>query len=114
MPRLHSQQLVLQSGLLRHYLAHGGPVDGPGLCRDAFHHGEMGAVQLIKLALDVRVNARTKRTLEEFAAEHFNGRRARGGTISTAGASLRCGGCCANWPSRMVRGRGRRWSDPDA
>ena len=74
MPRLHSQQLVLQSGLLRHYLAHGSPADGPGLCRDAFHDGELGAVQLIKLTLDVRVNARTKRTLEEFSAEHFSGR----------------------------------------
>ena len=65
--------LVLNGRLVRHYLQHGRPANGRQLARDAIAHGEPGARAIIKLALDVRCNERTRRKYSKFVAEY--GRR---------------------------------------
>ena len=68
MPRMQTP-VVLNGRLVRHYLQHGRPANGRQLARDAIAHGEPGARAIIKLALDVRCNERTRRQYSKFVAE---------------------------------------------
>ena len=72
MPRVQSPLLVNER-LFRQYLWHGRPADGRQLARDVIAHGEPGARAIIRLALSVRCNERTRRKYTKFVAEY--GRR---------------------------------------
>ena len=60
--------------LVRLYLVMGRPMDGFAILRDGLVRGELGALAIVKVALSVRVNRRTRRSLDVVAAEA----RARG------------------------------------
>jgi hypothetical protein len=78
MPRRHSPTLTLGTALLRHYLVHANPGTGDQILADAFGHGEAGALELLRLALEMRANVRTVHPLAHFQAEWGKrGRRAR-------------------------------------
>ena len=54
---------------LRRYLKGGRPVSGHDVIVDATIAGDLGAEQLVRLALEVRVNPRTRRSLASVALE---------------------------------------------
>ena len=55
---------------MRYYVTHSHPDNGKAVLRDAFTHGEVGAREVVRLALLMRGNRRTRRTLDSMREQY--------------------------------------------
>ena len=65
-----SGHLDVEWALFRQYLARGSPQSGQQVLEDALVHGEPGARYLVRMGLEVRVNRRTRRTMQNVRVAH--------------------------------------------